>query len=367
MKVVIFGLSVSSSWGNGHATLWRGLCASLAKLGHRVVFFEKDTAYYAAHRDLHDLSGYEVRIYRDWREVVGRAKIETGDADVAIVTSYCPDGAHASDLVLSLSSGVRVFYDLDTPITLSQMRREETVPYLPQDGLGGFDLVLSFTGGRALHDLQEMLGARRVAPLYGSADLGSHFPVEPVRAYESELSYLGTFSADRKHALERLFVDVARRLPAKRFVVGGSLYPADQSWASNIAFMSHVAPPSHPAFYCSSRATLNVTRRTMANMGYCPSGRLFEAAACGVPLITDEWSGLESFFDPETELAVVHTTEEVLAVLERPPIDLAKMASRARARVRAEHTSDHRARELLELVRDARSRKPLEPFVRVEV
>jgi spore maturation protein CgeB len=358
VKLVVFGLSITSSWGNGHATLWRGLCAALARLGHRVVFFEKDTPYYAAHRDLATLAGYELRLYQSWPEIAPRAKIELADADVALVTSYCPDGARASELALASHAAARVYYDLDTPVTIAKLRAGEPVPYLPDEGLGGFDLVLSSAGGRALHALRERAGAKRVAPLYGAVDAAAHHPAPKMRAYEADLSYLGTYSKDRQPTLERLFVDVAQRLPDLRFVLAGPLYPADFPWTANMSYFPHVAPPSHPSFYCSSRATLNVTRAPMAEAGYCPSGRIFEAAACGVPIISDAWPGVERFFEPGREIAVAYEAEEVASLLERPPRELADMAVRARSRVLAEHTADHRARELCELVQQAPSRRP---------
>src|SRR5438477_6768688 len=203
MKLVIFGLTISSSWGNGHATLWRGLCRALTGRGHHIVFFERDVPYYAAHRDLTELPGGALHLYSDWKEVLPLAKRGLADADVAIVTSYCPDGIAASELVLSSRAEVRVFYDLDTPVTLDRLRIGEPVPYLPPQGLGNFDLVLSFTGGQALEELKQQLGARRVAPLYGSVDPEVHRVVGPVDSYRCDLSYLGTYAADRQEMLRK--------------------------------------------------------------------------------------------------------------------------------------------------------------------
>jgi spore maturation protein CgeB len=281
MKLVVFGLTVSSSWGNGHATLWRGLIRALAARGHRVVFFERDVPYYAGARDLWELPGGELVLYGSWDDVAPRARREAADADVAMVTSYCPDGVAATDVVLDSGAEVRSFYDLDTPVTLDFVRRGEPVPYLGAQGLGGFDLVLSYTGGRALAELRDRLGARRVAPLYGSVDPAVHCRCEPAPQYRCHLSYLGTYASDRQGALETLLMEPARRLPQRRFLIGGAQYPQEFPWAPNIYFVRHVPPSEHGAFFASSRLTLNVTRRAMAEMGYCPSGRLFEAAACG--------------------------------------------------------------------------------------
>lgn len=205
MKIVVFGLTISSSWGNGHATLWRGLCNALARRGHRIVFFEQDAPYYAQNRDVRELPGVEIVLYPDWDAVRGRAAAEVRDADVAMVTSYCPDGIAATDLVLDAPAATRAFYDLDTPVTLSRIGRGETTGYIGPRGLSEFDLVLSYTGGAALDELRTRLGARLVAPLYGHVDPAVHRPVPPVERYRSDLSYLGTYAADRQRALEALF------------------------------------------------------------------------------------------------------------------------------------------------------------------
>src|SRR6478672_6668785 len=293
MRLVIFGLTVSSSWGNGHATIWRGLCRALARRGHQVTFFERDVPYYAAHRDLADAETYRLILYSEWTDIDAFAREVVAAADSAIVTSYCPDALPAADLILDSSVPVRAFYDLDTPVTLEKFRLEGSVDYLPPYGLEPFDLVLSYAGGRALSELRQLLGARRVAALYGSVDPEVHKPVSSHAHYHSDLSYLGTYAADRQPALQQLFLEPARRSPKKQFLVGGALYPHDFPWSDNVSFVSHVPPPEHPAFYSSSKLTLSVTRAAMAEMGYCPSGRLFEAAACQTPVLSDSWEGLE--------------------------------------------------------------------------
>lgn len=354
MKLVIFGLTISSSWGNGHATLWRGLCRALARKGHRVVFFERDVPYYAIHRDLSALPGMDLRLYTGWEEILTEARRETADADAVLVTSYCPDGIAASDLVLSTPGPLSVFYDLDTPVTLERLRSGEEVPYLPVGGLGGFDLVLSYTGGRALDELRERLGARRVAPLYGSVDPETHCPADPMAAFQGDFSYLGTYAADRQEALERLFLEPARRLPDKRFVIGGAQYPVDFPWGENVFFVRHLPPADHPAFFASSPLTLNVTRAAMASMGYCPSGRLFEAAACGTAVLSDTWEGLDRFFEPGREIFTAATPEEAIGILTLPREEIDRVASAARERTLAEHTAERRAAEMVELIGGAR-------------
>lgn len=345
VKIVIFGLAVSSSWGNGHATLWRGLCGALGRRGHQTVFFERDQPYYAAHRDMTDIPGVRLVLYPDWTRARQMARAEVEDADAAIVTSYCPDGVAATDLVLDRAK-MSVFYDLDTPVTLDVLNSRGAVSYIGPLGLRGFDLVLSYTGGKSLDALAERLGARRVEPLYGSVDPAVHRPVPPIERFRADLSYLGTYAEDRQPALERLFLEPAARSPEKRFLLGGSLYPEGFHWRVNIGHIEHVPPGEHSAFYCSSRLTLSVTRRAMAAMGYCPSGRLFEAAACGVPILSDSWNGMALFFEPEREILLAASPEETCAALELSDAELCCVARAARERTLGEHTAMHRARQL---------------------
>jgi spore maturation protein CgeB len=244
-----------------------------------------------------------------------------------------------------------VFYDMDTGVTLRRLEAGERVDYLPAQGLGAFDLVLSYTGGLALGLLGQRLGARRVVPLYGHVDPEAHRPGTPRDQFQGDLSYLGTFAGDRQDALDTLFIEPARRRPDLRFVLGGSGYPKDFPWTDNIWFVKHLPPSDHPDFFSSSRLTLNVTREAMAAMGWCPSGRLFEAAASGVPLLTDEWEGLDDFFEPGREILVARSTDEVLAALDLSDEHLARIARAARERVLAEHGSATRASGLMELLR----------------
>ncbi|MBW3656152.1 MAG: glycosyltransferase [Gemmatimonadetes bacterium] len=351
MKLVFFGLTISSSWGNGHATLWRGLIRALARQGCEVVFFERDVSYYAETRDLTALEGAHLVLYPDWASVSARAAAEVRDADAAMVTSYCPDALPAA--TLARSAALSVFYDLDTPITLAQVASGDRVPYLPLEGLGGFDLVLSYTGGRALDALRGRLGARRAEPLYGHVDPEAHHPAACNEAYRADLSYMGAYAADRQPALERLFLEPARRRRGQRFVLAGAGYPQDFPWSDNGWFLRQLAPGVHPAFFSSSRLTLNVTRRDMARWGWCPSGRLFEAAACATPVLSDAWEGLDSFFEPGREILIADGAAAATAALDLDSEEVRRLGRAARARVLRDHTSDHRARELLGLLEDA--------------
>ncbi len=358
MKLVVFGLTISSSWGNGHATLWRGLAHALARRGHRLVFFEHDVPYYAQNRDLWELEGHDLLLYGAWDDVRRRAVSEVADADAAIVTSYCPHGIEATELVLEHARGCRAFYDLDTPVTLSRLAAGETTTYIGSRGLKDFDLVLSYTGGAALDRLARDLGAQRVAPLYGHVDPQIHRPVAPVDHFRADLSYLGTYAADRQEALETLFVEPARRCPGRRFLIGGAQYPPDFPWSQNIFFVRHTPPSEHPAFFSSSRLTLNVTRAAMAAMGWCPSGRLFEAAACGAAIVSDNWEGLDAFFTPGQEILVARTSEDAMDALARNDSELRRIARAGRERTLSEHSSERRVEEFESLLATPSVQRP---------
>jgi spore maturation protein CgeB len=346
MKLVIFGLTVSSSWGNGHATLWRGLIRALAARRHRVVFFERDAPWYAAHRDLAGSPDLELILYGGWNGVRARARRELADADVGIVTSFCPDAIEAAALLNEAPRARRVFYDLDTPVTLERLEAGERVPWIDGNGLADYDLVLSYTGGSALTALTERLGARHVAPLYGSVDPEVHRPAPPVPEWAADLSYLGTYAEDRQPALDTLFLAPARRRPERRFVIGGSKYPDGFPWTPNLYYLRHVPPGDHAAFYCSSRFTLNVTRQAFADRGHCPSGRLFEAAACGAAIVSDGWEGLDRFFTPGREIVVARDSADVEAALDMSEAQRRAIAVAARNRALDEHTAARRALEL---------------------
>jgi len=354
MKIAVFGLTISSSWGNGHATLWRGLVRALVARGCEVVFFERERPFYACNRDLHDLPGAEVVLYPDWPDVLPRARQVAAEADVVIATSYCPDAVAATELAGSSGHALRVFYDLDTPVTLDALQRGEAVSYIGAKGLAPYDLVLSYTGGAALERLRDSLGARAVAPLYGHVDPDLYRPAEAADRFRSDLSYIGTYARDRQQTLERLFIAAARMAPARRFLIAGAQYPDEFPWTANVWFARHLEPSQHPTFFASSRATLNVTRGAMAAMGWCPSGRLFEAAACGATIISDTWPGLDTFFVPGREILTAASAGEVLSVLDRDDSELKAIGRAARMRVLDEHTSAHRAAELVAHLERAR-------------
>jgi len=349
---VIFGLTVSSSWGNGHATLWRSLLPAVARRGHEVVFFEKDVPYYARQRDLLAPRYADLRLYRDWAAVRSAALRLAAQADVVMVTSFCPEGAAILDAVLPLRRPLRVFYDLDTPVTLAGLASRDpvTLAYLRPEQIPELDLVLSFTGGPSLEVLRSRWRARRAEALYLCIDPHRYRPVPPPAELRNHLSFLGTYAPDRLAKLERLLFTPARRMKMARFALVGAQYPGQLQVPRNVLRFEHLAPRAHPGFYAASRFTLNLTRRAMQQAGYSPQGRLFEAACCGTPLITDHWPGLEQFFDPERDIQVADSAAAVCRILEMPAAARQAMARRARTRVLAEHTGTRRALQLEQLL-----------------
>jgi len=346
LKITFFGLTISSSWGNGHATPYRAILRALHRCGVHLAFYEKDVPYYARHRDFADCEYCDLQLYSEWESIRTQALSHAKDSDIVVVGSYTPDGARISDELLELAKPLRVFYDLDTPVTLSRLN-EGPLEYLRRDQVPEFDLYLSFTGGDLLRRLEHHFGARAARPLYGCVDPDVYHRVPKRAEFACALSYVGTYASDRQEKLDELFLEPARRRSDLGFVLAGALYPFEWTWPANVSRFEHVAPIQHSALYSSSRATLNITRQEMAASGYCPSGRFFEAAACGTPIFTDNWEGLDTFFDVQRELSVVRTPEDVLSYLSGPPGELREAAERARQRTLEEHTGERRAQEFL--------------------
>lgn len=343
MRIVILGLSVTSSWGNGHATLYRGLMRALAMRGHEVLFLEHDKPWYAANRDLPEPPFGRTVLYDGVDTLRGRFGRALREADLVMLGSFVPQGAMVADWILRTAEGVTAFYDIDTPVTLEKLGAG-TCEYLSAEQVPRFDLYLSFTGGPILSALEETWGARRARAFYCAVDpdIYYHEPTEP----KWDLGYLGTYSADRQPGLHGLMLDAARA-GRGRFAVAGPNYPDVESWPPNVGHIAHLAPDGHRAFYCAQRFTLNVTRREMVQAGYAPSVRLFEAAGCGVPVISDCWEGLDTFFRPGKEICVAHNVLDTLRYLwEMPEAERVAMGAAARSCVLCQHTTMHRAAEI---------------------
>ncbi len=353
MKLVVLGLSLSSSWGNGHATTFRALLRAFAARGHEVLFLERDVPWYRPHRDLADPDFATLRFYDDLAEL-RRWSGEIAAADAVMVGSYVPDGVEVGRFIQQVAEGVTAFYDIDTPVTLAKLERGD-FEYLSPEIIPGYDVYLSFTGGPTLRRIERQFGSPAARALYCSVDPAAYPPLDVPKRWD--LSYLGTYSDDRQPTLTRLLIEVAQALPERRFAVAGPQYPATIAWPQNVERIDHVPPADHAAFYASSRFTLNVTRADMIAAGWSPSVRLFEAAATATPIISDEWAGIEEVLTPAREIILAQTTEDVVAAL-TGRVDAAAIGRAARARVLAAHTADHRAAELEASLTEVRALRP---------
>jgi spore maturation protein CgeB len=353
LDIVVLGLSITSSWGNGHATTYRGLIRELASRGHRVLFLERDVPWYSSTRDMPSPPFCQLELYSEIDELERRFAGRVATADAVIVGSYVPQGVAVGEWVLSTAAGTTAFYDIDTPITLAGLAAGGC-DYLDRDQVARYDLYLSFSGGPTLRKLEGDFGSPLARALHCSVDPALHSPREVATRWD--LGYLGTYSADRQPSVDLLLVSTARRVADGRFVVAGAQYPPTLGWPGNVDRIDHVEPREHAEFYSAQRFTLNVTRADMIAAGFAPSVRLFEAAACGVPIISDRWEGVETFFSPGEEILLAADGDEVCRHLrEVEPPRRARIAARARARVLGAHTSAHRAAELELFLAQARS------------
>jgi len=359
MKLIVLGLSLSSSWGNGHATTFRALLKAFAARGHDILFLERDVPWYRENRDVADPDYCRLEYYADL-DGLDRWRGEIAAADAVIVGSYVPEGVAVGRYVQHHADGVTAFYDIDTPVTLAKLERGD-FEYLSPEVIPGYDVYLSFTGGATLRRIERQYGSPAARALYCSVDPDAYPPLDLPKRWD--LSYLGTYSPDRQPTLERLLIEPARRMPDRRFAVAGPQYPAGIDWPANVERIEHLPPATHPPFYCASRFTLNVTRADMIAAGWSPSVRLFEAAACAVPVVSDRWEGLSELFAPGEEIILADTADAVVALL-ASGTDGAAIGRRARERVMHGHRAADRAAELemhlLEAAAAAASALPLE-------
>jgi spore maturation protein CgeB len=358
MKIVFLGLSITSSWGNGHATTYRALVRALVAEGHDVTFLERDQPWYADNRDLRAIKGATIKLYSSLRDLkTERITIQTADA--VIIGSYVPDAIKVANWVFEEANGVVAFYDIDTPVTLAKLEAGD-FEYLDPETIPKYDLYLSFTGGPTLKTLEKKYKARRALPLYCSVEPQHYFPEE--RETKWDLGYLGTYSADRQPGLESLLLAPARELPARRFIVAGPQFPKEIQWPINVQRIEHLGPAEHRRFYNEQRFTLNLTRQAMRKAGYSPSIRLFEAAACGVPIISDAWPGLETLFTPDEDILIANSSEDVVEMLRNISPERARsIGLRGRERILSEHTATDRARQLESYLEKAKSNLKTNP------
>jgi len=344
LDIVVLGLSITSSWGNGHATTYRGLVRELTRRGNRVLFLERDVPWYADNRDEPDPVYCETRLYKSLEELRETYAEAVRNADAVIVGSYVPEGVAVGKWVLETARGMTAFYDIDTPVTLAKLDRAD-YEYLSPELISQYDLYLSFTGGRTLETLEQKYGSPCARPLYCSADPELYKPAEADMKWD--LGYMGTYSDDRQPGLNELMLQCAARWQKGRFCVAGPQYPANIDWPANVERIEHLPPAEHCLFYNAQRFTLNITRADMQVAGHCPSVRLFEAAACGTPIISDRWEGLNELFTIGKEILTSRNCFETYHLLLDTPEDIRRaIGERARARVLGSHTAAHRAEEL---------------------
>jgi spore maturation protein CgeB len=356
LRIVIVGLSITSSWGNGHATTYRGLVRELTARGHDVLFLERDVEWYANNRDMPRPPHGRTVLYKDLAELKRRFAGEIEEADLVIVGSYVPEGTEVGEWVTRTARGLTAFYDIDTPVTLAKLARGED-EYLSAALIQQYQLYLSFTGGPTLERLEQEYGASMARPLYCSVDPALYFPERTTVRWD--LGYMGTYSDDRQPALDRLLLQPAREWPQGRFTVAGPQYPDSIRWPRNVRRIEHLPPSRHRRFYTAQRFTLNLTRADMIAAGFSPSVRLFEAAACGTAIVSDYWDGIETLFEPGREILIARSATDVLkSVRDLPEQDRLELGQRARARVLSEHTAAHRAAELEGYALEALSRQP---------
>jgi spore maturation protein CgeB len=344
LDIVIIGLSITSSWGNGHATTFRGLIRELNKKGHRVTFMERDVPWYASHRDLPHPPFCKTILYNSLDALKEQYQDLIKHADLVIVGSYVPEGVAVGEFVTGYAKGITAFYDIDTPVTMAKIEKND-FEYLHPSLIPKYNLYLSFTGGPILQQLEYHYGSPAARPFYCSFDPELYYPEET--SIKWELGYLGTYSDDRQPSLQNLMLETAKKLSHKKFVVAGPQYPHHISWALNVERIEHLQPLQHRAFYNSQRFTMNITRSDMIKAGFSPSVRLFEAAACGTPIISDYWEGIESIFDIGSEILISKSAADTINYLTGINEEERKaMGEQARQKVMKHHTGAHRAVEL---------------------
>jgi spore maturation protein CgeB len=360
MKIVVLGLSITSTWGNGHATTYRSLVRALAARKHEILFLERDVEWYATQRDMAEPAFCRLGLYKTLTDLERRFEADVRSADLVIVGSYVAEGVAVADWITRNAQGLTAFYDIDTPVTLAKLEKGDH-EYLSPDLIPRFDIYLSFTGGPLLDRLASKFGARRVRPLYCSADPDIYYPQHVKKLWD--LGYIGTYSADRHRQFEVLLLVTAQKYPSGRFIVAGSQYPSDLQWPPNLVHILHLPFIRHRTFYNQQRFTLNLTREPMVKAGFSPSVRLFEAAACGTAMISDHWAGVENFFEPGKEILLAASASDILDLIGSTSDDQsAQIGKAAMDRFFKEHTPDHRAAQLEayvgELVSPVSSSKP---------
>ncbi len=344
MRIAFYGSSLLSSYWNGAATYYRGLLAALARLGHDITFYEPDAFDRQAHRDIEPPSWARVVVYAATEAAARDVLAEAADADIVIKASgvgVFDDALLHGMISAARPDALRVFWDVDAPATLAAMRADPADPV--RAAAAALDLVLTYGGGTPVIDAYRGFGARRCVPVYNALDPETHFPVPADPAFASDLSFLANRMPDREARARAFFLEPAARLPGKRFLLGGSGWD-EGSTPPNVRRLGHVGTDCHNAFNASARAVLNVARDSMAETGFCPATRVFEAAGAGACLITDAWEGIEMFLAPGEEVLVARDGQDVVEHVSSLTAERARAIGAAgRRRVLANHTYAQRA------------------------
>lgn len=347
MRLSFYGSSLVSSYWNGAATYYRGLLASLARLGYRITFFEPDAYGRQQHCDIADPDYARVVVYPASEAGLRDALAEGLDAEVVVKAS----GVGVFDDTLlqavahdSAPGSLRFFWDVDAPATLAELAA--TPDHMLHALLPRLDGVFTYGGGEPVVEAYRRAGARRCLPVYNGLDRSTHFPVEPDERFAADLAFLGNRLPDREARVEEFFFEPARLLPDRRFLLGGAGWD-DVRLPANVRYLGHVASADHNAFNATPRAVLNISRQSMADVGFSPATRVFEAAGAGACLITDFWDGIELFFVPGQEILVARSGVEVARLLQGlEPAAAAETGRRALRRARESHDYLRRAQQV---------------------
>lgn len=350
MKISFFGSSLVSSYWNGAATYYRGMLKELAALGHEITFFEPDAFDRQSHRDIDEPDYARVIVYPATSQGWQAALAEATRADLIVKASGVGvfDAELESAVAEAPRHALRIYWDVDAPATLDAIAADPA--HHLRAAIPRYDVVLTYGGGEPVASAYRAVGARDCVPIYNALDPAVHYPVSPVAELGSDLSFLGNRLPDREARVERFFLDAAKRLPARRFLLGGSGWDS-KDVPQNVQRLGHVGTDLHNAFFCSGRATLNINRDSMARYGFSPPTRVFEAIGAGACLITDEWEGIEMFLDPGEEVLVAADGRQVAEHLGSLTAERARaIAARARRRILARHTYAQRARQVDQLL-----------------
>ena len=350
LKIAFFGSSIVSAYWNGAATYYRGIVKALNKMGHEVTFYEPDIYERQKHRDIDDPDYCRVVVYPKDEVTLRGLLREASEADVVIKASGVgafDDFLEEQVTQLKKEDNLIIFWDVDAPATLDRIEKNKNDPF--NELIPKFDFILTYGGGQPVIDAYEKNGAKKCIPIYNALDTDTHFPVEPESKFKGSLAFLGNRLPDREKRVEEFFLEPAKNLPEKKFLIGGSGW-GDKPMPHNVDYLGHVYTKDHNAFNCTPMAVLNISRDSMAKYGFSPATRVFEAAGAAACIITDYWEGIDIFFKPNEEILVVKSGEEVEKVLqELTPKRATAIGKAAYKKVLAKHTYDHRA-ELLEEV-----------------